>query len=322
MGRIPAAVIAETPRFFFYRLQWLWDFAFWLVARFGPTRAVAQALLTSTGRRGLLRLIRSIEPDVIVSTYPGTTEILGRLRRRGCVAVPVCGVITDLAAMRYWAARGIDLHLVTHPESIEEVRQVAGSETRVDCVHGLTAPEFIEARDSLAARRALGLPANGKIVLISGGGWGVGDLGGAVEASLTLEEVAEVVCLCARNEHLRARLQRSHGANPRVRVEGFTDQMGDWLAAGDALVHSTAGLTVLEAHMRGCPTVSYGWGRGHIRLNNAAFRRFGLADIVTSHADLADAVRRALQERKPLDLSFATLPSAASLVLGLAGTHE
>jgi len=36
------------------------------------------------------------------------------------------------------------------------------------------------------------------------------------------------------------------------------------------------GLTVLEALMRGCPAVSYGWGRGHVRVNNAAFRRFGL----------------------------------------------
>ena len=51
--------------------------------------------------------------------------------------------------------------------------------------------------------------------------------------------------------------------------------MSDWLAAGDALVHSTGGLTVLEAHVRGCPTISYGWGRGHIRANNEAFLRFG-----------------------------------------------
>ena len=56
--------------------------------------------------------------------------------------------------------------------------------------------------------------------------------------------------------------------------------MSEWLAAADALVHSTGGLTVLEAYMRGCPTISYGWGRGHIRVNNAAFRRFGIAEVV------------------------------------------
>ena len=43
---------------------------------------------------------------------------------------------------------------------------------------------------------------------------------------------------------------------------GFTEQMSDWMAAADAMVHSTAGLTVLEAHIRGCPVVSYGFSAG------------------------------------------------------------
>ena len=85
------------------------------------------------------------------------------------------------------------------------------------------------------------------------------------------------------------------------------------------LVHSTAGLTVLEAHMRGCPTISYGWGRGHIRLNNQAFRRFGLAEVAETPEELAAALRRALAARKTRDLSFASIPSAASLVLACAG---
>jgi len=130
--------------------------------------------------------------------------------------------------------------------------------------------------------------------------------------------VAQVVCLCGRNEQLRSALERRFDGNGRIRVEGFTERMSDWLAAGDALVHSTGGLTVLEAHIRGCPTISYGWGRGHIRLNNAGYRRLGLADVVLSRAGLAAALERALAGRKPQDLSFAALPSAASLVLELA----
>ena len=71
-----------------------------------------------------------------------------------------------------------------------------------------------------------------------------------------------------------------------MRLVGFTEQMSEWLAAADALVHSTGGLTVHEAQIRGCPTISYGWGRGHVRRNNAAFRRFGLADVVTDRSEL------------------------------------
>lgn len=318
MGRLFIAINESAPRIIFYRLQWVYDAAFWLFVRFRPTRRLSQELVGRVGSPGVLRLIRRANPDVVVSTYPMTTEVLGWLRRRGRLGIPVCAAITDLAAMHYWAARGVDLHLVTHPESIEEVREVAGHETEARCVHGLTSSDFAEPRESDVARSALGLPREGKIVLVSGGGWGVGDLASAVDAALALE-VVKVVCLCGRNDDLRTKMEQRYGGVRRVQIIGFTDRMGDWLAAGDALVHSTAGLTVLEAHIRGCPTISYGWGRGHIRLNNEAFRRFGLADVVTSRAALPAALRRALTQRKPQDLSFAGLPSAASLVLARTG---
>ena len=60
---------------------------------------------------------------------------------------------------------------------------------------------------------------------------------------------------------------------------GFTDRMGDVLAASDALIHSSAGLTVLEAIIRGCPVISYGFGYGHVRASNRALERFGLAQV-------------------------------------------
>jgi processive 1,2-diacylglycerol beta-glucosyltransferase len=320
MGKTFVLVNERAAGVVFFRFHWMWDAAYWLSVHFGPTRRLIQRLAFSIGRHGLLRLIRDVRPDVIVSVYPVTTDVLGRLRRTGLLEIPVCAGITDLAMMHYWAAPGIDLHLVTHPETEQEVRAVAGARAAVQAVRGLTKPEFGEPRDPAAARCALGLPDEGKVVLVSGGGWGVGDLPGAVETALTFDGVGEVVCLCGRNEELQRRLERTFAAEPRVRVEGFTDRMGDWLAAGDALVHSTAGLTVLEAHIRGCPTVSYGWGRGHIRANNNAFARYGIAEVAASQRELAGALARALAARRVPDLSFAALPSAASLVLALVVT--
>jgi processive 1,2-diacylglycerol beta-glucosyltransferase len=183
-------------------------------------------------------------------------------------------------------------------------------------VHGLTAPEFLDPHDQPATRASLGLPLDGKIVLVSGGGWGVGDVEGAIEDALAVDEVVQVVCLCGRNEELRDRLHTRFADNTRVRVEGFTNRMADWMAAADVLVHSTGGLTVLESLMLGLPAISYGWGRGHVRVNNAAFRRFGLATVAGSRAELAPALRNALAGgRLPVD-GFRDLPSAASVVLG------
>jgi processive 1,2-diacylglycerol beta-glucosyltransferase len=317
MGKVFVLVNERAAGVVFFRFQWLWDATFWLCVAFGPTRRLTQRLVRGLGSRGMLELIHRVQPDVIVSVYPVATELLGGLRRQGKLEIPVVAGITDLAAMYYWAAPGVDLHLLIHPESEEEVRMVAGHDTDVQVVHGLTRPEFSQPCDPAEARAAVGLPAEGKVVLVSGGGWGVGDLESAIDIALALDDVDVVACLCGRNDNLYARLVERYGDEPRVRLIGFTEQMSEWLAAANALVHSTGGLTVFEAHVRGCPTISYGWGRGHIRVNNAAFRRYGIAEVVTGRRELSQALRAALTSSPRPGLALGALPSAASLVLAL-----
>ena len=293
------------------------DASYWLYTQVAPARRLGGWLLEKLGGRHLLALIAAERPDVVVATYPGVSEALGRLRRRGRLHVPVASAITDLAGLYYWASPGVDLHLVIHRESIEEVRAIAPA-SRIVWASGMTAPDFLVPRDRDDARRALDLPAEGPVVVVSGGGWAVGDLEGAAEVALRVEG-ATVVCLCGRREEVRARLAARFAGESRLRAEGFTDRMGDWLAAADALIHSTVGLTVLEAIIRGCPVISYGWGLGHIRVNNRAYRRFGLAEVAGTHAELDAALRRALAHRPEPDLSLTRIPSAATEILATAG---
>jgi len=300
----------------------IFDAEYALITHVAPVRRGASWLGEALSRRGLERLVAAHRPDVIVSTYPGSTEVLGRLRLRGLLDVPVVSAITDLAALRYWSHPGVDVHLITHPESEEEVRAIAGSRTRVVAVRGLNDPRFATPPPRAQARATMGLPAEGKVVVVSGGGWGVGDVEGAVATALALD-VEQVVVMCGRNEPLRRRLAVRFGNVPQVTLLGFTTEVPSLFAAADALIHSTAGLTVLEAWAVGCPTISYGWGRGHIRANNRAYARFGIADVARDRDELARALQNALARRGSPVEAFARLPLAADVVLGLlpGGDH-
>ena len=255
-GPVGQALVRRGSELILGRLRPLFDVQYWLVARFPPTRALATRLAARLGRP-LTQAVAARRPDVVVSTYPGSTEALAAARARGRIPVPVVSAVTDLAALRYWAHRGCDLHLVIHPESAEEIRAIAGADVRV-------------------------------------------------------------LALCGRNEGVRKRLEAAFAGRSGVTVMGFTDRMGDVLAAADVLVHSTAGLTVLEALVRGARVISYGWGVGHIRLNNRAYLRFGLADVAGDRRALVPAIRRALAAPRRPDLGFGGLPAAADLVLALA----
>ncbi len=66
--------------------------------------------------------------------------------------------------------------------------------------------------------------------------------------------------------------------------------MNDLLAAADVLVHSTGGVTCLEALARGCPIIAYGAPRGHAPTLARAMAALGLLVDARSRADLRIAL--------------------------------
>jgi len=267
---------------------WLFGLLFGALRQSRLLRWLARAGLSLAGSRGLLRLVHRHRADVIVSTWPVSTTILGCLRLRGKVCVPVCATITDFAGLELWADKGVDLHLVMHESLVAGVERVAGRGSARP-VSPLVASQFLTPRSAAEARRALGLPAGGTIVVVSGGGWAVGDLDGAVNTALELENVL-VVCLAGRDEESRVRLERAFAGEPRVTVLGFIDTMSDLLAAADVLVHSTGGVTCLEALARGCPIVAYGGPSGHTPLLAREMAALGLVAHARSHEELRAAL--------------------------------
>jgi processive 1,2-diacylglycerol beta-glucosyltransferase len=281
-----------------------------------PIRRAGSVVLDRLSRRGFATVLRERPADVVVSTYPLWSELLGRMREDGTLRAPAVSAITDLAALDFWAHPGVDLHLITHPESAAEVRDKAGPEARIAAVHGLADLAFTDPPERGAARTELGLPTRGSLVVVSGGGWGVGDLPAATDTALHYG-ADTVVVLVGHNERARERLQTAYADDGRVQVWGFTDRMVTLLSAADVLIHSTAGLTVLEALMCDCRVISYGWERGHIRINNRAYEQLGMVSVARNRPQLAHALIKALAA-PPIGSQVPDLPAAADLVLGLS----
>ncbi|MDX6636505.1 MAG: UDP-glucose 4-epimerase, partial [Solirubrobacterales bacterium] len=192
MGRVVTAIVRDGSWFAFNWFPALFAVQYFLINRVAPTRWIALRFTYRFGARGLLRAIRRYDPDVIISTYPGTTLVLGELRLRRRLDVPVVAAITDLAGLRFWAHPGIDLHTVTHRESSEEVEAIAGPGS-ARWARPPTAPEFFEPASRAEAKRSFDLPADAPAIVVSGGGWGIGDLVGAVETALA---VPDSIVLC------------------------------------------------------------------------------------------------------------------------------
>jgi processive 1,2-diacylglycerol beta-glucosyltransferase len=314
MGRPVRQVVKDGYRVQLRFLPWTYTVVYWLLEKLAPVRWLARSLLCLFGSRLLARRIAEHEPDVIVSTYPAVTVVLARLRRRHQVTCPTVATITDLTGLFFWAQPGIDMHLVMYGESLGSVESIAGPDS-VHLVRPLISAEFLQPRCPLEARRALGLPEEGRMVVVSGGGWGVGDIQGAVKELCQVSDISSIVCLAGRNEQLAEKLRETFASEERVRVLGFTEEMPRLLAAADALVHSTGGVTCLEAKAAGTPVVSYGLPVGHARLNTRAMADLDLLRLATDTRELREHVQASMLEPTPPHEAVSEEPNAVDLVL-------
>ena len=310
-GAVTRHMIRDGYRWQLRWAPWTYSAMYWLVTRVAPVRGAGALALAVAGQRRLRRIVRREQPDVVVTTHPALTCVLGRMRLRRKLVIPLCAAITDLADYRLWSHRGADLHLVMHEHGVAPVELVAGAGSAA-LVRPIVAARFLEIADRETARRRLGLRVGGRLVAVSGGGWGVGDLRGAVDAALGCDDT-DVVVLAGRNETLRASLEERYDATQRVHVWGFTERMDDVLRAADVAVHSTGGVTSLEALSCGCPLIGYGSSIGHIRVHNRTMAGLGLITLADTRAQLEAALRSHLVDAPARS---APLPAAGADAAG------
>ncbi len=316
LGRLIPLVSRDAYHLQVRRMRWTYGVEYWFFAKFPPGRWLARRGLALFGGRPLRRLIDEVAPDLVVSTHPAVTNVLGVLRRRRKLRVPAVATVTDFGVHGLWAHPGVDLHLVMHDAVLPAVERIAGKE-RATVVAPIVAPEFALDRPRADARRALGLPPERPVVLVSGGGWGVGDLATPVAGALAASGVT-VVCLTGRNELMRRRVERRFAGEPRLHVVPFTDRMPEYLAAADVLVDASLGVTCLEALRAGCRVVACCAPPGHSRDNARALARLGLAEIASSASELTATLERLVDADAPPVVLPAAPPAAHAILAARA----
>jgi processive 1,2-diacylglycerol beta-glucosyltransferase len=309
------SLLEHFTRWQLTRCPRVYSFTYAFCVRWKTGRWLTSRLLHRVSHKRLARLIRERRPDVIVSTYPGITSPLGEMRRRGALQIPVCALITDLASLHFWAHPGVDLHLASYAQSLPEIAKLSGGAKAIAIKPPLCASHW-RTQSPTDTRRKLGLDPQGSLVLITGGGWGLGDLAGAIEGAIELADV-QVVAVCGENDKAATLLSHRYRREPRVLILGYTDTMANLLAAADALIHGTAGVTCLEAEAHRCPVISYGLVVGHIRHNTRAMTDLGLISHATDGRMLTERLREVIRSPPRPVAAFSGRPSAGSVILEL-----
>lgn len=197
---------------------------------------------------------------------------------------PTASIILDQAVHRMWVHPGVDLHLVLHPDAVEDAARY-GARWTAAC-GPIVSPRFFGAlKEREEMRRSLGVASGDRaVVVVVAGSWGVGNLEAVVD-DLAASQL-HLVVVCARDEQLRRRLEAR--AAPSLHALGWVEDMAGLMAGMDAVVENAGGLTCMEAMAAGLPVISYRPIPGHGRANGEWMAASGL----TGHGADTDRCRR------------------------------
>lgn len=241
--------------------------------------------LARLGRAQVRRWIAASHCDLVVSTYPVSSQCLGQLRAEG-LPVRALTYVTDPAVHRAWVHPAVDLHMTVTAASAAQGRR----DHAVPMVAaGPLVPERFATTTAAAqgeVRRELALPDDRPVALLSAGSEGLGDVV-AITADIAAAGWLPVV-LCGRNDRLARRLAHVPGAVPL----GWRSDVHDLMGVADVLVHNAGGLTFTEALVNGLPAVTYRPIPGHGRANAGALDSSGLAPWARSKEELAEQMTK------------------------------
>jgi len=247
---------------------WLWKLLWRTDDQTRLTEAVMRMAYPMFSR-AIKRVYREAQPDLVVSVNPVTNHIpLRVLRRTIGPHIPFVTVVTDMVTVHpSWCCPRVDYCMVPTEAARQNAVRVGMPAGRVGVVGQPVSLSFaagIVGKGSVRVR--LGLDRERPCVLIVGGGDGVGPIEETARAISARVPGVQLVVICGHNTSLKKRLEAVEWKIP-VRVEGFVDNMPEWMSASDLLVTKAGPGTLAEAFIAGLPVIIFGYTPGQETAN-------------------------------------------------------
>ena len=270
-----------------------WGKFYYRTSKISP-HSVFQRFLNRLGRRGFLEYIHSLQPDLVICTYPTVAGILAELRLRQTLDIPLVTVLTDYAIHSQWVHLGVDLYIVGCQEVYEGLVSRGIEKERIKVTGIPVSPKFEVLMDRQIIYDKLGLNTERLTLLVMGGAYGV--LGGAKLVSKIISESkapVQAIIVCGQDEKLFKSLDTivSGTRNPILRL-GYVGNVEELMSVADLIITKAGGLTVSEALTKRLPMVIFLPIPGQEEGNAIFVEKIG-AGLV---ADTAEELERILQK--------------------------
>lgn len=221
--------------------------------------------------------------DVIFYThvYPG--EIFAYMRHKGLPLPPCIFIATDYACIPFTEETESDYYVTPHASLAGDFTRRGIGEEKLLPFGIPTSRIFRTPMTREEAIAALGLEADKRYLLLSGGSIGGGAIGATLcilEDYLSIHPDYRVVVICGNNKRLYEKVTEKYVAHPQMLFLEKTDKMALYMRACDAYLSKPGGLSSTEAAVSGTPLIHIAPIPGCETCNMAFFQEHGMSIAV------------------------------------------
>jgi len=273
---------------------WLWKLLY------GHQTHGLSRTLSQVGSRFSVGYIRQAfvrhAPDLVISVHPLMQVVSMLAMAQMSQRIPFVTVVTDLTtAHPLWFHPRVDALYVASDNTYAMAQHAQVPTDRIHLLGLPIRPAFAQpARSRPELRAALGMAQETPAVLLIGGGEGIGpveEIARHCNAALGASGTGQLAVVCGRNKAMQERLAALDWAIPTA-INGFVDNMQDWMGACDCIVTKAGPGTIAEALICGLPILLSGFIPGQEEGNVPFVVQNGVGAYIKEPTEIAATVAR------------------------------
>jgi 1,2-diacylglycerol 3-beta-galactosyltransferase len=248
--------------------------------------------------KGLMRLILSVQPDVIISIHPMLNHVTIEAIAELGISIPFLTVVTDLISVHHaWYAPGASGYIVPTEQARTVYVKRGLDPERVHVLGMPIDPKFtLPLPGKQEIRHRLGLQPHVPTVLLVGGGDGAGGLRSAVQAISHARLPVQLLVITGRNKRLFVHLQRLRSElKVPARIFGFVNNMPEMMHASDVIVTKAGPGSICEALACDLPIILSGFVPGQEEGNVTFVTENGAGVLACDPGEMVNALRRLIK---------------------------
>ena len=226
--------------------------------------------------RHLIGAIEMFKPDVIISCHAFIATMLGDLKKKGKIKVPVITLITDFDAHYTYIADGIDHYVVSSQKMVVDFQTRYNiSPRKVHCFGIPVFQKFFLKPDKAELKKKLRLNTDTKTVLFMAGSFGVSEVLSVYKDIADTAKNAQFIVITGNNPHLYNKFRTKINKNTHLLM--YVDNVEDYMHCSDLIITKPGGLTVSESIVCSLPMAIYSAYPGQEECNAKFLKDIGVA---------------------------------------------